>query len=255
MCGDTSPRTPVGFRDFCTQVWASPCTAAQERTGRTKTNLSSCAAIFGIRPCAKRRPPKLVGANAPGVHAPSLRSHVSEWLGAPAMKMKMQFRAVPWSAGAEAASRRGGFKTSAKYEPTIAVPATRKRRRRDRPSPRQGNEPPRVQASQISLWDGIGGLPSVEGELELVEEGPLEILGLRPERPALELRERARLLGGTGRARERCDAAGEVASDGRIRGRVVFASFMRARACSADVSEERGFVSRLPRRNVFRNAL
>src|SRR5450759_3572579 len=50
-------------------------------------------------------------------------------------------------------------------------------------------------------------------------------------------------------------ATSELALDCRIRGRIVLASFMRARACSADVSEERGFVSRLPRKNVFRNAL
>ena len=114
--------------------------------------------MFGMRPCANRMSPKLVGANAAGVHAPSLRSHVSEWLGAPAMKMKMQLRAVPLSAGADAASSRGGFRTSAKYEPTIAVPAMRKSRRRERPSPRTGNEPPRVQASQVSLWDGMFGV-------------------------------------------------------------------------------------------------
>src|SRR5512141_694185 len=158
MCGETSPRTPVGLRDFCTQVCARPCTAAQERTDLTKTSLSSWAAMFGIRPCANRISPKLVGANAVGVHAPSLRSHVSEWLGAPAMKMKMQFLAVPLRAGADAASSRGGLGTSAKYEPTIAVPATRKNRRREKPPPRTGNEPPRPQASQVSLWGGMFGV-------------------------------------------------------------------------------------------------
>ncbi len=83
---------------------------------------------------------------------------MSEWLGAPAMKMKMQLRAVPLTAGADAALSSGGFRTSAKYEPTIAVPATRKRRRRERPSPYMGNEPPWVQASQVSLWDGMFGV-------------------------------------------------------------------------------------------------
>src|SRR5262245_61919673 len=79
MCGAIEPVAPLGLRAICAQSCPSWCTAAQARPERTKLSLSRCFDVSGIRPCAKRMVPPLksVGANAAGVQAPSLRSHVS----------------------------------------------------------------------------------------------------------------------------------------------------------------------------------
>ena len=52
-----------------------------------------------MSPCGKRRLPLLnvVGVKSDGVHAPTLRSHVSMFDGAPGRKMKMQFFALFFS--------------------------------------------------------------------------------------------------------------------------------------------------------------
>src|ERR1051325_2125904 len=88
--------------------------------------------------------PNVVGLKSAGVHVPSLRSHVSTWLGAPERKMRMQFLAVLCSVGltAVADSRSFALATSAKYEPTSAVLSTWKKRRRVKPSPKSEEKLP-----------------------------------------------------------------------------------------------------------------
>ena len=93
-------RLDAGFRPIWTHVWPSPCTAAQAFAERTSATESSWSAIFGISPCGNLRSPYDVGAMKAGVHAPSLRSNVSEWLGPPVIRMKMTFLAVPMVLGA-----------------------------------------------------------------------------------------------------------------------------------------------------------
>src|SRR5206468_10740546 len=89
-----------GVRAFCGQAGASGCTAARARPGRTNVSLSMCSAVFGISPCGKSSAPLsyVVGLKSDGVHAPTLRSHVSMFDGAPGRKMKMQFLALFFSA-------------------------------------------------------------------------------------------------------------------------------------------------------------
>jgi len=61
-------------------------------------------------------------------------------LGAPGRKMKMQFLAVFFSATLAAIVRacsRLGLMTSAKYDATMPVPATCRKRRREKPGPRE----------------------------------------------------------------------------------------------------------------------
>src|SRR5258706_2677072 len=99
-----------------------------------------CSAVFGISPWGKGRVllRNDVGAKSDGVHAPSFRSHVSMLLGAPGRKMKMQFFAVFFSETFGATMRACsmlGLRTSAKYEATIPVPATCRKRRRENPGP------------------------------------------------------------------------------------------------------------------------
>src|SRR3954454_19267136 len=119
MCGAMEPVAPPGLRAICAHDCPSVCTADHESPERTNVILSSCAAVLGINPCAKRSVLLSydVGAKSAGVQAPSFRSHISMLLGAPGRKMKMQFFAVflrstpdsvtaPWS--------RRGLKTSAK---------------------------------------------------------------------------------------------------------------------------------------------
>ena len=114
-----------------------------------------------MRPWANRMPPpNVAGAKAGGVHAPSLRSHVSEWLGPPAMNTKRQFRAVPLRAGDVAASALGnGRRTPARNEPAMPVPAISNKRRLEKDGPKTGKLlPPRVHASQISFFVLMRGL-------------------------------------------------------------------------------------------------
>src|SRR5256885_3981087 len=100
MCGAIAPVAPPGFRAICAHACPSVCTAAHARPGRTNVSLSRCAAVFGISPCGKLSAPLsyVVGLKSDGVHAPTLRSHVSMFDGAPGRKMKMQFLALFFSA-------------------------------------------------------------------------------------------------------------------------------------------------------------
>src|SRR5712692_7114092 len=122
---------------------------------------------------------------------------MSVWLGAPDRKTKMQLRAVLSSVGETAASTRGGFRTSAKYEPTTVVPAILKKRRREKPFPKTGKLPPNRQASHF--FSDICDLllrPSVVEELQLVQQRELEVFGLGREGPALQVRDGPRPLRG-----------------------------------------------------------
>src|SRR5262249_12089882 len=93
--GAIAPVAPVGLRAICSHVCPRPCTSAGARTDLTIETEPSWSARFGRSPAGKRSPPpKLAGAKSDGVQAPSLRSHVSIWLGAPGRKTKMTFRAV-----------------------------------------------------------------------------------------------------------------------------------------------------------------
>src|SRR6266545_3183295 len=99
-CGAIAPVAPPGLRAICAHACPSVCTAAHARPGRTRLILSRCSAVFGMSPCGKLRLPPLyvVGLKSAGVQAPTLRSHVSMFDGAPGRKMKMQFLAVFFSA-------------------------------------------------------------------------------------------------------------------------------------------------------------
>src|ERR1043166_9095915 len=100
MCGAIKPVAPPGFRAICAHACPSECTAAHASPGRTNVSLSRCCAVFGISPCGKRRLPLsyVVGLKSDGVHAPTLRSHVSMLDGAPGRNVKMQFLAVVFRA-------------------------------------------------------------------------------------------------------------------------------------------------------------
>src|SRR5438477_10086559 len=50
---------------------------------------------LGSRPLGQSIPLIVVGAKSAGVHAPTCKSNVSIWLGAPGIRKKMQFLAVP----------------------------------------------------------------------------------------------------------------------------------------------------------------
>src|SRR5947199_728455 len=88
-----------------------------------------------------------------GVHGPSFRSHVSMCDGAPERKIRMQLRALFCSTGAEevTSARRRGLVTSTKYDATIDVPATLRNCRREKPSPKTGNDPPRSQSHSFFM--------------------------------------------------------------------------------------------------------
>src|SRR5436305_13292629 len=144
-----------------------------------------CAAVFGISPRGKRifPPANVSGAKSAGVHAPSLKSQVSLWLGAPVRKMKIALLAVLRNAtlgAAVAPNSSRGLTTSAKYEATSPVPATLRKRRREKPGP-SGSPPPRAHVSHSgSLFFAISSphVPvevSVEEKLELVHQRELQV--------------------------------------------------------------------------------
>ena len=55
----------------------------------------NCSAVRGIRPAGKATPLMVSGLKSLGVTpGTSLKSNVSMWLGAPASRMKMHFRAL-----------------------------------------------------------------------------------------------------------------------------------------------------------------
>jgi hypothetical protein len=84
MFGASEPVAPVGLREIWSHVWPRPWTSAADFIERTIETSPSRFARFGMSPAGNLRPPpKSVGAKSAGVHAPSLRSHVSTWLGAP----------------------------------------------------------------------------------------------------------------------------------------------------------------------------
>src|ERR1043165_2204163 len=144
MCGAIEPVAPPDGCAICIYSCARLCTAVHARPERMMESLSRWLAVFGISPCGQRMAPNVVGLKSAGVHVPSFKSHVSTWLGAPERKMRMQFLAVLCSVGLTAAadSRSLALATSAKYEPTSAVPATWKKRRRVKPSPRSEEKLP-----------------------------------------------------------------------------------------------------------------
>ena len=108
-----SSTTPFGRRPFSLALMASQVAANDRppetieltlngpvsRPLRINAILLRWSAVFGISPCGNRTAPYDVGAKSAGVHAPSFRSHVSMWLGAPERKMRMQFLAVLWRGG------------------------------------------------------------------------------------------------------------------------------------------------------------
>jgi hypothetical protein len=94
MCGAIFELPCVGLRPICTQACAKPCTAAQERVERSSAMLPNWLASVGISPCGNSVLPYMVGLKLAGVHGPTLRSNVSVWLGAPAMRTKITFLAV-----------------------------------------------------------------------------------------------------------------------------------------------------------------
>ena len=97
MFGASEPVAPVGLRaDLEPRLPERPCTSADALTDLRIAMSERCSEMFGSRPAGNlREDPKLAGAKSAGVHGPSLRSHVSIWLGAPGRKMKIAFRAVP----------------------------------------------------------------------------------------------------------------------------------------------------------------
>ena len=138
MCGAIEPVAPPGLRAICAHSCARLCTAAQARPERMMAIFCRWFAVFGISPCGQRMAPNVAGAKSAGVHVPSFRSHVSTWLGAPERKIMMQFLAVLCSVGFTAVADSSSFAlaTSAKYEATRPVPATWRKLRRVKPSPR-----------------------------------------------------------------------------------------------------------------------
>src|ERR1051325_6404539 len=100
--------------------------------------------------------------------------------------MRMQLFAVLCSVGFTliAACSSDGLTTSAKYEETRPVPATCRKRRRLKPSPKSGNDPV---CSQSHFFAMAGA--SVEQELDAVEERELQVFRLPGQRAAVQVRD------------------------------------------------------------------
>src|SRR5215212_3895360 len=115
---------------------------------------------------------------------------MSVWLGPPERNTKMQFFAVFCRFGvtAETVSKRLALATSAKYEATMPVPAICRKRRRENPSPQNGEVPCGGQLQSFESCFFMAA--SVEQKLQPVEQRELEILGLRREVAALEIGDR-----------------------------------------------------------------
>src|SRR5216683_3069931 len=95
MLGAISPRAPEGLRPICTQFCEMECPVAQALTERTIAMFGNCAASFGMMPVGHRTPLMLAGLKSAGVTPlTGLKSNVSVWLGAPAIRMKMTFLAL-----------------------------------------------------------------------------------------------------------------------------------------------------------------
>ena len=102
MFGAMLPSDAAGLRPICTQVWPRLWTRAWACSERTIENWSVIAPSLGRIPVGQRMPLTVCGAAAAGVTpAVFLKSKVSTWLGAPAIRMKMTLVALlivvmPW---------------------------------------------------------------------------------------------------------------------------------------------------------------
>src|SRR5260370_22291588 len=131
MLGAISPRAAAGLRPICVQCCASEWTSAQECMDRTSATSPNCAPSLGIKPMGQSIPLTMVGLKFDGVTPfTTFRSNISVGLGAPAIKMKMQFFAlfcvvtVPWLSTSALAT------LPTRYEPTTPAPMMSKNRRR-----------------------------------------------------------------------------------------------------------------------------
>src|SRR5437867_11307010 len=96
MFGAIFPVALAGFLaiwfQFCRSGWTS---AADWQLRMIENWLRlSCPPRFGNSPLGQSVPLIVVGAKLAGVQAPTRRSSVSIWLGAPGSRTKMQFFAV-----------------------------------------------------------------------------------------------------------------------------------------------------------------
>src|ERR1051326_1375992 len=100
--------------------------------------LSSCVARFGIRPCGKLIPLKGVGLKSAGVQGPTFRSKVSQGLGAPVRRMKMQYLADPTTCAYDCALTGAGLSSGDRKYPATPAPAILKKLRRPSVGPTKG---------------------------------------------------------------------------------------------------------------------
>src|SRR5437016_8972860 len=95
MLGAISPSAAAGLRPICVQCCESEWTSAQACMDRTSATSPNCAPSLGSRPMGQLIPLTMVGVKFVGVTPfTTFKSNMSVWLGAPAIKMKMQFFAL-----------------------------------------------------------------------------------------------------------------------------------------------------------------